>query len=146
MRQKNPLQSYIRSASFRTKQEIQTNMGQHNSKTYRPSQEAPRMITIRRRNTAPYAPLPPAYGQREPEGITTPTCLERTYVASYLSDPMPNTPSSFTFDEARTVKESAVRSVQNLPYTRDQIYSRVVLHRNTCGRRLMYVGMSGWRR
>lgn len=121
-------------------------MGQHNSKTYRPSQEAPRMITIRRRNTAPYAPLPPAYGQREPEGITTPTCLERTYVASYLSDPMPNTPSSFTFDEARTVKESAVRSVQNLPYTRDQIYSRVVLHRNTCGRRLMYVGMSGWRR
>ena len=51
-----------------------------------------------------YAPLPPAYGQREAEGITTPTCLERTYVASYLSDPMPNIPSSFTFDEARTVK------------------------------------------
>ena len=79
-------------------------MSQHNSKTYKSSQEAPRLITIRRRNAAPYAPLPPAYGQREAEGITTPTCLERTYVASYLSDPMPNIPSSFTFDEARTVK------------------------------------------
>lgn len=125
---------------------IQTNMGQHNSKTYKSSQEAPRLITIRRRNTAPYAPLPSAYGQREAEEITTPTCLQRTYAVSYLSDPMPNIPSSFTFDEARTVKEPAVRSVQNLPYTRDQIYSRVVLHRNTCGQRLMYVGMSGWRR
>ena len=108
-------------------------MGQHNSKTYKSSQEAPRLITIRRRNTAPYAPLPSAYGQREAEEITTPTCLQRTYAVSYLSDPMPNIPSSFTFDEARTVKEPAVRSVQNLPYTRDQIYSRVVLYRNMCG-------------
>ena len=77
---------------------IQTNMGQHNSRTYKSSQEAPRLITIRRRNTAPYATIPPAYGQREAEGITTPTCLERTYVTSYLSDPcqIPRAPSHLT--------------------------------------------------
>ena len=77
-------------------------MGQHNSKTYKSSQEGPRLITICRRNTAPYAPLPPAYGQREAEGTTMPTCPERTYVASYLSDPTPNIPSFFASDEART--------------------------------------------
>ena len=77
-------------------------MGQHSSKTYKSSQEAPRLITIRRRNTAPYAPLPPAYGQSEAEGITMPTCSERTYVASYHSDLTPNIPSSFASDEART--------------------------------------------